>query len=78
MGSGAVDILEVVKGDILSKLRWGLIGGIIIKELLGILPEMLGVALPCLPGLITQASIAGGSFQLAVLTHKLEKFLTRD
>ena len=78
MGSGAVDILDVVKGHILSKLRWGLIGDIIIKELLGILPEMLVAALPCLPGLITQASIAGGSFQLVVLPHKLEKFRTRD
>ena len=33
---GAVDILEVVKGHIFSKLRWSLIGGITIKELLGI------------------------------------------
>lgn len=49
-----------------------MIGGIIIKELLGILPEMLVAVVPCLPGLIAQASIVGGSFQLVVLPHKLE------
>ena len=52
-----------------------MIGGNIIKELLGILPEMLVAVLPCLPGLITQVRIAGGSLQLVVLPHKLVKVL---